>query len=377
VFVGEVSYTQLPYYLYAFDVCLLPFKVVDLTLATNPVKAYEYLSALKPIVAVDLPEMAQFEDLVYVAPDTASFIAAIYNILNQAEPKKLLQKRKAFAQMQTWQHRAHALIQCVESSVFDHKVSVIVVTYNNLHLTRVCLDSLLTYSQYENMEIIIIDNASSDGSQAFLSQWVTNRKNCKLILNEKNLGFAAANNQGLKIATGDYLALLNNDTHVTPGWIRTLLRHLELDKTIGLIGPVTNNIGNEAKINISYSSMDEMLQKAAAYTNRHIGQTYPLRTAAFFCVMMPRAVYEHVGPLDEQFGRGFFEDDDYCRRIEQCGLRIVCAEDVFVHHELSASFNKLKMREREVLFNNNRLLYEAKWGAWAPHFHHRKDCLKI
>ena len=337
---------ELPHYLHGFDVCLLPFKVIPLTLATNPVKVYEYLGAGKPIVTVDLPEMAQFEGLVYAAAGKDAFLAAVSSVLSQPESDSLVQQRKAFAQGQTWQHRTEALIQHAESSTHDPKVSVIVVTYNNIDLTRACLASLDEHSQYEHLEIIVVDNASSDGSPEYLSDWGANGRNRTVILNEDNLGFAAANNQGLAVATGEYLVLLNNDTYVTHGWIRTLLRHLQRDRTIGLIGPVTNNIGNEAKIDIAYADMDEMLVKSAAYTRRRIGQTYPLRTAAFFCVMMPRATYERVGTLDEAFGRGFFEDDDYCRRIEQLGLRVVCAEDVFIHHHLSASFNKLKQDDQ-------------------------------
>lgn len=366
-FTGEVTYSQLPYYLYSFDVCLLPFKVIPLTLATNPVKAYEYLSAGKPVVAVDLPEMTQFEGLVYAASDKNAFLAAVGKVLSQPEPDALVQQRKAFAQGQTWRHRAEAIMQQAESSAYDPKVSVVVVTYNNLDFTRACLASLDEYSQYENFEVIAVDNASSDGSQAFLSEWVAGESNRKLILNEDNRGFAAANNQGLEIATGDYLVMLNNDTYVTPGWVRTLVRHLERDQTIGLIGPVTNNIGNEAKIDIVYGNMTEMLLKSAAFTRRHIGLTFPLRTAAFFCVMMPRKTYSRVGTLDEVFGQGFFEDDDYCRRIEQLGLRIVCAEDVFVHHHLSASFDKLKSQDRQKLFDDNKATYEAKWGEWVLH----------
>lgn len=368
-FTGEVPYSQLPYYLYGFDVCLLPFKVIPLTLATNPVKAYEYLSAGKPVVAVDLPEMTQFEGLVYAAADKNAFLAAVGKVLSQPESDALVQQRKTFAQGQTWRHRVEALMQHAKSAASDPKISVVVVTYNNLDFTRACLASLDEHSQYEHLEIIVVDNASSDGSPAFLSEWVAGESNRKLILNEDNRGFAAANNQGLEIATGDYLVMLNNDTYVTPGWVRTLVRHLERDKTIGLIGPVTNNIGNEAKIDIAYSNMDAMLLKSAAFTRRHIGQTFPLRTAAFFCVMMPRTTYSRVGTLDEVFGRGFFEDDDYCRRIEQLGLRVVCAEDVFVHHHLSASFNKLKSQDRQKLFEDNKATYEAKWGEWTPHSH--------
>jgi GT2 family glycosyltransferase/glycosyltransferase involved in cell wall biosynthesis/SAM-dependent methyltransferase len=364
---GEVSYNQLPHFLHGFAVCLLPFKVIPLTLATNPVKAYEYLSAGKPVVAVDLPEMAQFDGLMYRAADNDAFLAAVRYVLSKREPDSLVQNRKIFAQGQTWQHRAETLIQHVESTVRDPRISIVVVTYNNLELTRACLASLDEHSQYECMEIIVVDNASSDSSPTFLSEWAAGANNRKLILNDKNRGFAAANNQGLANASGDYLVLLNNDTYVTPGWVRTLMRHLERDRTIGLIGPVTNNIGNEAKIDITYEGMDEMLLQSAVYTRRHIGQAYPMRTVAFFCVMMPRTTYERVGTLDEAFGRGFFEDDDYCRRVEQLGLRIVCAKDVFIHHHLSASFSKLKRQDRRKLFEENKIIYEAKWGEWIPH----------
>ncbi len=366
-FTGEVPYSELPHYLHGFDVCLLPFKIIPLTLATNPVKAYEYLGSGKPIVAVDLPEMAQFDGLVYAVAGKDAFLAAVSKVLSQPEPDSLVQKRKVFAQGQTWQRRAKALIEQAESVTRDVKVSVIVVTYNNIDLTHACLESIDKYSQYEPLEIIVVDNASNDGTPEFLSEWVANGQNRRLILNDDNRGFAAANNQGLAVANGEYLVLLNNDTYVTLGWIRTLVRHLQRDKTIGLIGPVTNNIGNEAKIDITYDGMDEMRLKSATYTRRRIGQTYPLRTAAFFCVMMPRATCERVGTLDEAFGRGFFEDDDYCRRIEQLGLRVVCAEDVFIHHQLSASFDKLKQQDRQKLFEDNKKIYEAKWGAWVPH----------
>jgi GT2 family glycosyltransferase len=366
-FTGEVPYGLLPQYLHGFDVCLLPFKIIPLTLATNPVKAYEYLSAGKPVVAVDLPEMSQFAGLIRVAADRDEFVRAVREAMQTPESDEIAQKRRAFARSQTWGHRAESLREYSEDISNDPRVSVVVVTYNNIELTKECLASIDAYSHYGNLEVIVVDNASSDGTQGYLAEWVLGASERKIITNGQNKGFAAANNQGLALATGDYLVLLNNDTYVTPGWIRTLARHLERDRTIGLIGPVTNNIGNEAKIDIAYGGMDEMLTESAKYTRRHIGQLPPLRTAAFFCAMMPRAVYERVGDLDESFGRGFFEDDDYCRRIEHVGLRIACAEDVFVHHHLSASFNQLGQKEREALFNANRAIYEAKWGRWQAH----------
>lgn len=366
-FTGEMPYNELPKYLHAFDVCLLPFQVIPLTLATNPVKVYEYLSAGKPVVSVDLPEIKQFENLVHAAATTEEFISAINEELSAVDALERVPARQAFAKNQTWAHRAEQMIQRIEHDRNVPRVSVIVVTYNNIELTKACLASLEEHTNHENLEIIVVDNASSDGTPTLLNDWVSQGENRKIILNDDNRGFAAGNNLGLAIADGEYLVLLNNDTFVTPGWVRTLYRHLERNKSIGIIGPVTNNIGNEAKIQISYQNMDEMLVESAKYTHRHIGKLQNIQTAAFFCVMFSRQIYETVGPLDEAFGRGFFEDDDYCRRVEQIGLSIACAEDVFIHHHLSASFNKLKSTDRQALFEQNKAIYEAKWGTWTPH----------
>lgn len=368
VFTGEKAYAELPGYLHAFDVCLLPFQVIPLTLATNPVKVYEYLSAGKPVVSVDLPEIRQFENLVHTAQDHEAFLDALDQVLTNPSSEQDVQRRQAFASNQTWLHRAEQLIGVIEDPEQQGpRISVVVVTYNNLELTKACLSSLDEHTNYNNFEIIVVDNASADGSPDYLREWASKGGNRRLILNEDNLGFAAGNNVGLAIADGDYLVLLNNDTYVTPGWLSTLYRHLERDPTLGIIGPVTNNIGNEAKIQIHYSNMDEMLQASSQYTRANIGKTHKLHTAAFFCVMFPRDVYEAVGPLDEAFGRGFFEDDDYCRRIQQLGRSVACAEDVFIHHHLSASFNKLRSADRQALFEQNKALYEAKWGPWTPH----------
>ncbi|MGV0959939.1 MAG: glycosyltransferase [Limnohabitans sp.] len=368
VFTGEVSYNNLPYYLHSFDVCLLPFKVMPLTLATNPVKVYEYLAAGKPVVSVDLPEVSsQFGDLVYTAKNHAEFLEYLeLTLFKDLNSKKSIKLKQDFAAIQTWRNRASAFNDYIDVLTLP-KISVIVLTYNNLELTKACLLSILEKSNYTNFELIIVDNASTDGSIGWLREFKKNNNNIELIENRTNVGFSAGNNIGLTAATGEYIVILNNDTIVTHNWLITLMHHLKDDPTIGLIGPVTNNIGNEAKINITYNNISEMHFISEFYTRENIGKTYPLRTAAFFCVMMHRSTFQKVGLLDEAFGRGFFEDDDYCRRIENIGLKIVCAEDVFIHHHLSASFNKIKQTEREDLFNKNLSYYESKWGTWIPH----------
>lgn len=368
IFTGEVPYSTLPFYLHAFDVCLLPFKVIPLTLATNPVKVYEYLAAGKPVVCVDLPEVEQFGDRVARSPSFDSYMAEVGAALAESGPEveQKAAERRRFASEQTWRHRGEELAVAL-AAVKMSRVSVIILTFNNLDLTRACLDSILERSDYPNLEVIVVDNASSDDTPAYLEDFSLRHPEVLVVLNRENLGFAAGNNVGMSIATGDYLVLLNNDTVVTQGWVMTLLRHFQAQPGLGLVGPVTNNIGNEARIEISYPDIAHMPGEALRYTLSHMGQRYPIRNAAFFCVMMPRSTYERCGPISEDYGRGFFEDDDYCRKVEAAGLTIACADDVFVHHHLSASFNKLKDAERQALFERNKAVYERKWGAWEPH----------
>jgi GT2 family glycosyltransferase/2-polyprenyl-3-methyl-5-hydroxy-6-metoxy-1,4-benzoquinol methylase len=367
--VGEISYAQLPYYAHAFDVAMLPFKVIPLTLATNPVKVYEYLSMGLEVVCIELPETRAFAQVARVAASSEAFVAAVSAALSAPSEPVKIRTRQEFALLNTWDCRVEQLLGIFEPPAIgrEPQISIVVVTFNNIDLTRACLASLESSSPLEPLEIVVVDNASSDGTPDMLQAWQTQGPWRKLVLNAENLGFAAANNQGLSLCTADYLCLLNNDTYTTSGWASTLKRVLQQHPAVGLAGPVTNNIGNEARIDIQYADMTEMARQASQYTTRHIGQMLDLKATAFFCVMLTRSTFEKVGNLDEAYGLGFFEDDDYCMRVRQAGLRVVCVEDVFVHHHLSASFDKLPSKARQDLMARNRVLYEAKWGKWEPH----------
>jgi GT2 family glycosyltransferase len=364
-FIGEVPYEDLPGYLHAFDVCVIPFKDTELTRCTNPVKVYEYLAAGKPVVATALPEVQLISEQLHVAANRDEFIRALATAMEESKDSALAEARAQWAQQHDWRARVRELNGALQG-LFP-KVSVVVLTYNNLAFTKACLDSLERHTHYPDWELILVDNASSDGSVEFLQIYSEQHERVRLILNVENLGFAAGNNQGLAAATGEVLILLNNDTYVTPGWITGLVRHLRRQPDLGMVGPVTNNVGNEAKIDISYRDMGEMIEAAFVYTRAHPRELLYNDTIAFFCAAMTRQAYAAVGPLDEAFGQGFFEDDDYCKRIRGKGYKIAIAEDVFVHHHLSASFGQLEDPERRALFKRNKAIYEQKWGTWIPH----------
>lgn len=371
---GEQPYQALPAYLHAFDVCLIPFKLTPLTEATNPVKFYEYLSAGKPVVAVPLPELVPYEanGLVHLAKEPKEFVEKIEQTLQEKGAERIA-ARRLFAQQNTWEER-FTHIQAAICQVYN-KASIIILTHNNLHLTRSCIESIFRNTLWPNLELIIVDNASTDGTREYLGELHREHENVKLILNDRNEGFARANNQGIRAATGEYIVLLNNDTIVTRGWLGRLIRRLESDPMVGMVGPVTNSAGNEAKIDVSYSSIEEMEAFAEHRARECEGKAFEIKTLALFCAVMRRKLFDEVGFLDERFEVGMFEDDDLALRVKQAGYRIICCEDVFVHHYHSATFKQFSEQEYLRLFEANRKWFEDKWGIrWEPHKYRGKTC---
>jgi GT2 family glycosyltransferase len=247
-------------------------------------------------------------------------------------------------------------------------VSIVIVTFDNLVYTRLCLESLLANTDYSSYEVIVVDNGSTDGTADYLHRLELHHPHVRVVYNDRNRGFAAANNQGLALAAGDVLVLLNNDTIIPYGWLARLVRHLE-SPAIGLIGPVTNRTCNEAQIDVPYQTYGAFVQFARNYMATHDGECFAIRMLAMFCAAIRRDVYKQVGPLDERYEVGMFEDDDYAIRVRTAGYQVVCAADVFVHHFGQATLGKLvPTGEYGELFRANRQRFEKKWGiAWEPH----------
>jgi GT2 family glycosyltransferase len=245
--------------------------------------------------------------------------------------------------------------------------SVVIVTHNGLLFTRLCLESLLD-DETVGFEVVVVDNASTDGTSAYLAAVAGRDRRVQVCLNPRNVGFAAATNQAVGQSRGDAVVFLNNDTLPLGAWLQRLFVHLG-DRAIGLVGAVTNRAGNEAEITVPYRTYGELKRFVADRAIACTGGVFDLRTATLFCAAMRRDVWEKVGPLDERFEIGMFEDDDLAMRVRQAGLRVVCAEDVFVHHFGQASIGTLAATgEYGALFHANRQRWETKWAqTWTPY----------
>lgn len=254
-----------------------------------------------------------------------------------------------------------SIVPTKRGGIAEPRASVVVVSFENLVFTRMCLETLLRNTDEPPCEVIVVDNGSHDGTVEYLAELGAQDPRVRSILNSENLGFAAAANIGLESARGEWLVLLNNDVLLGPNWLLGLTAHLR-DWTVGMVGPLTNRAPGETRAAVDHRTYGEFLEHAAAIHQN--GARREVARLPMLCVALRRAVFSEVGPLDSRFEVGMFEDDDYCARLHAAGYRLVCAEDVFVHHFGGASFGKLVSSGIfNTVFEDNRRRFEEKWSV--------------
>jgi GT2 family glycosyltransferase/MoaA/NifB/PqqE/SkfB family radical SAM enzyme/Flp pilus assembly protein TadD len=244
-------------------------------------------------------------------------------------------------------------------------VSIVILTRNELRYTKECVHSIRRHTP-EPHEILFVDNGSKDGTISWLRTLVKENPKYQLIQNENNLGFARGCNQGLKAATGEYLLLLNNDVVVTEGWLSGLKECLQSSPKIGIVGPMTNQISGIQKIEkAGYRSLEGLDEYARGFRGKNRHRRIECRRLVGFCMLFRRRLIDEIGFLDESFGTGNFEDDDFCLRAELAGYRNTIAGDVFIHHYGSRSFIGNQVDYGKSMKGNHKRFLE-KWNTLDP-----------
>ncbi len=242
------------------------------------------------------------------------------------------------------------------------KASIIIPVFNKLELTRQCLTTLASLTTMPEYEVIVVDNASGDGTAEFLAEL---GGDVQVISNPENYGFAVACNQGANAARGEFLLFLNNDTIPTEGWLNALVDEVERHPDVAVVGSkLLYEDGTIQHAGVAFSR--------TAFMPYHIYRTFPAdspmvnRRREFQCVtgacmLVRRDVFEEVGRFDEGFKNGF-EDVDLCLKIRERGWRIVYRPDSVVYH-LESQTPGRKTHDSD---NARRLLerWSRKW--WIP-----------
>jgi GT2 family glycosyltransferase len=255
----------------------------------------------------------------------------------------------------------------------DFRISVIVISFNGIEFIDNCLSTTIMSLANTSSEVIVIDNASSDGTVELIKNKYSQ---VRLLENKGNLGFARAVNQGFELAAGKYILILNQDTRIIGNAIPALADRLEREQTVGTIGP--EFIGFDGRLQKSarafpryrdllfeFTGLSYLFSGSRVFANWKMGWfdhlaerevDQPMGAA----LMIRRELLEKIGGLDESFGI-FFNDVDFCRRVREAGYVNLYYPEAVVAHFVGGSTRK---RRAKMIIESHRsmLRYFAKYA---------------
>jgi len=243
------------------------------------------------------------------------------------------------------------------------QVSIVIPAFNNLALTKACLNSLIETPCTIPFEIIVVDNASTDGSVEFLREREKTGA-IRLITNPSNEGFARACNQGAQAARGPLLLFLNNDTRVTPRWLESMVE-ASARPQVGIVGAkllYANDRIQHAGIGFINGIPDHPHRNAAADAPE-VNQFRELDMVTGACFLIHRDLHLKLAGFDETYRNGV-EDIDLCLRARAAGWKVVYEPRTAVYHLEGQSAGRFSH------VNENLKIFFQRWGkAFDQHAH--------
>ena len=226
--------------------------------------------------------------------------------------------------------------------------TIIIPVYNQLHYTRQCLESL-NASGYPDAMIVVVNNASTDGTAEFLAA----RPALRVITNPENRACAAAWNQGFQVSTTQWTVFLNNDTVSPPGWLNSLIAFAERNH-LAVASPAMG----EGELNYDLKGF------ARKFTAR-MKSVVRCGIASGACFMVARDVFAVTGGFDENFTRGGNEDDDFFWRVHAAGFKLAVIGSAYLHH-FGSMTRKAMGSERRAHRTETIGYFRHKWKLnWA------------
>jgi len=256
--------------------------------------------------------------------------------------------------------------------------SIIVLNYNSKLFLKNCLDSI-SKQTYPNFEIIVVDNASTDDSLKILK----NYPKIKLIKNRSNLGFAGGNNVGITKSRGKYIVIVDTDTIADKNWISELIKVVEMDEKIGVVGGKVYHLLSGGKKSNTMQYAGGKLHKflnfylfttKIGYGKKDLEQYEKIKEADFAhgcAFLIKRSVIDRIGLMDEKYYM-YGEETDCHYRAKEMGYKVFYAPAAKIWHFGSPGIGKISYKKTYYIQRSNiRLaikLFEWYWVAWYIFF---------
>ena len=231
------------------------------------------------------------------------------------------------------------------------RVVVVVLNWNGRQYLGPCLRSILA-QEFQDFAVILVDNGSTDGSADLIR---VGFPQVRLIENKENLGFAAANNQAIRVSRSEFVATLNNDTEVAPGWLGALVQAMESDPRIGMCASQMLLAGHGGVIDSAGIAVD----RAGIAWDLESGNVDRFGEMTWTAVFGPcagaalyrRAMLDDVGPFDEDFF-AYLEDVDLAWRAQWAGWKSILVPEAVVHHAHSGTAKEGSQLKNRLLGRN-------------------------
>lgn len=261
-----------------------------------------------------------------------------------------------------------------DTNITVNNVSFIILSYNTLEYTKICIDSIHENTPASCREIIVVDNASTDGSV----EWLRMQNDIILQENKENSGFPKGCNEGIALASKENdIYLLNNDTLLPPNALFWLRMGLYENDNIGSTGCIANYANKSQSIAFDNPSL-ETLHKFACTNN--LPQAWPYEEKLFldgFALLIKHSVFEQIGGFDEQFAPDTYECNDYGLRILKAGYKNILCKNSFIVHFGANSFEK-DIDAYKASIQTNLEKFKNKWNINPTYyFNTRFDLINL
>ena len=250
-------------------------------------------------------------------------------------------------------------------------VSIVIVSWNTRELLGRCLASTLASELGASSEIIIVDNASSDGSAEMITK---DYPGVTLIANSENRGFAAATNQGIRASHGRYVLLLNPDTKATESFLRILVGFLEDTPRAGAAGPLL--LGGSGEVQGSCFQLPtlgrelwrllhlDQLNERSSISHFDPHRPKKVETIGGACILVRHEVFDQIGLLDERFFI-YSEEVDFCRRMFDFGWEIYWVPQAVLVHYGGESTKQVRKQMFLELYRSKIQYFRKHLGFWG------------